>query len=357
MHAAAGRALAVIINLCVLAPALLAADQPPLAPWRPLPPLPDLEGFGGMFAGTCGRALVAAGGANFPDRRPWEGGAKRWYDTVWLLDEPGGAWRRAGRLPRPTAYGASSNTPSGVVCAGGGDADRHFEDVYRLTTKAGQVAVERLPPLPRPCAFMSGATVGDTLYLAGGLERPDATACLRTFWALDLRRTDASWRELEPCPGPERMLAVAGSDGECFYLFSGAHLRTDTQGRPVREYLRDAWRYRPGSGWRRLADLPRAAVAAPAPALHVGDGRLLILSGDDGTKVHFQPILEHPGFARDVLAYVPAQDSWTKAGEVPFSRATAPTAKWRGMLVVVSGEARPGFRSPEVWTTAGQSSK
>ena len=291
--------------------------------------------------------------ANFPDRRPWEGGVKRWYDAVWLLDEPGGTWRRAGRLPRPTAYGVSADTPTGLVCAGGGDADRHFADVYRLITTAGRLEVEPLPPLPRPCSFACAATVGDTLYLSGGLESPGATACLRTFWALDLRRPGASWRELEPCPGPERMLAVAGSDGDGFYLFSGAQLHADASGRPVRTYLRDAWRYQSGPGWRRLADLPRAAVAAPTPAPRAGDGRLLILSGDDGTKLGFRPEADHPGFPRDVLAYDPVRDTWAAAGLVPFSRATAPTALWHGMLVVPSGEARPGYRSPEVWASAG----
>jgi N-acetylneuraminic acid mutarotase len=204
---------------------------------------------------------------------------------------------------------------------------------------------------------MSGAAVGDTFYLAGGLERPDATECLRTFWALDLLRPGASWRELEPCPGPERMLAVAGSNGESFYLFSGARLHADVRGRPVRTYLRDAWQYRPGHGWRRLADMPRAAVAAPTPAPRAGDGRFLILSGDDGTKVDFRPETAHPGFPRDVLVYDPGRDRWDATGAAPFSRATAPTVTWHSLLVVPSGEARPGFRSPEVWAGSGLSSK
>jgi N-acetylneuraminate epimerase len=89
----------------------------------------------------------------------------------------------------------------------------------------------------------------------------------------------------------------------------------------------------------------------------VGDGRLLILSGDDGTKVDFRPEVEHPGFPRDVLAYDPAHDTWKRAGEAPFSRATVPTAIWRGALVVPSGESRPGFRSPDVWSAVVQSSK
>ena len=81
------------------------------------------------------------------------------------------------------------------------------------------------------------------------------------------------------------MLAVAGASGEDFYLFSGQRLSPDPPNRPAREFLRDAWRYRPGHGWHRLADLPRAAVAAPTPAPRLPDGRLLVMIGDDGTKI------------------------------------------------------------------------
>jgi len=140
---------------------------------------------------------------------------------------------------------------------------------------------------------------------------PTATTALKTFWSLDLDHLDGGWRELEPWPGPERMLAVAGVARSDFLLFSGASLRAGADGKPVRTFLRDAYRFTPGPGWRRLADLPRAAVAAPSPAIPRGDGALLVVTGDDGTKVDFQPVREHPGFPRDVLAYDTATDRWT----------------------------------------------
>ncbi|HEX4129070.1 MAG TPA: hypothetical protein VHZ24_03435 [Pirellulales bacterium] len=317
--------------------------------WKPLPALPDREGFASMFAGSSDGALIVAGGANFPERRPWEGGTKRWYDDVWLLDDPAGSWQQVARLPRPNAYGVSASFYDGVICAGGGDAQQHFTEVFRLAWRDGRLQIDPLPPLPQPCAFASGALVGNVMYIAGGFDRPEATRCLRTLWALDLTQPAASWRQLDACPGPERMLAVAGSDDDSFYLFSGTRLSAGADGKPVREYLRDAWRFRPSDGWRRLADMPRSAVAAPSPAARDAKGRLLIVSGDDGANVGFKPETAHPGFPRDVLAYDPVADRWSALGAAPFSRATAPTALWRGMTVVVSGEARPGYRSPEVW--------
>ena len=54
--------------------------------WKQLPPIPDREGFAGSYAGVSGNALLVAGGANFPDKRPWEGGTKIWYDRVFVLE-------------------------------------------------------------------------------------------------------------------------------------------------------------------------------------------------------------------------------------------------------------------------------
>src|SRR6185369_2510250 len=96
----------------------LACAAEPLV-WKALPPLPDALGVAGAFAGESGGALLVAGGANFPDKMPWEGGKKVWHDTVWVLERPDGAWREAGRLPRPLGYGVSVTHHGSVVCVGG----------------------------------------------------------------------------------------------------------------------------------------------------------------------------------------------------------------------------------------------
>jgi N-acetylneuraminate epimerase len=316
--------------------------------WDPLPPLPDKEGFASPFAGTSNGALLVAGGANFPSKRPWEGGEKKWYDGVFVLESPDGIWQSAGQLPRPSAYGVAVSTPDGMICAGGGDAKVHFDDVLLLHWENGKLLTTPLPRLPRPCAFMCGALAGDTIFIAGGIDKPDATTCLRNLWAMDVRDPQEGWRELEPCPGSERMLAVAGSDGQSFFLFSGVRL-FPKEGKVARQYLRDAWCYTPGEGWRQLADLPRPTAAAPSPAPMTSDGRLLVISGDDGANIGFKPENKHPGFPRAMLGYEISTNRWTDDGEVPFSRATVPIAVWRGRWVVVSGEARPGYRTPAVW--------
>ena len=321
--------------------------------WKPLPALPDREGFAGSFAGVTGDTLFVAGGANFPDKRPWEGGTKVWYDRVFALTPGATAWRDAGRLPCLNGYGVSISVPEGLVIIGGGDAKRNFAVVLLAHWDGHAMSFIAWPALPKPLAQAAGACVGRTIYVAGGLDRPDATEAQSTCYALDLDGLDHGWREVARCPGPERFLATASAHDGAFYLFGGARLVRDAQGKAQREWLRDAWRFTPSTGWKRLADLPRAAVAAPSPA-PVVDGKLLIIGGDDGAQVSVPPT-EHRGFPRDVVGYDVASDSWTRLGDVPFSLVTTSVTEWRGRIVIPGGEARPGIRSPAVWSaTVGE---
>ena len=338
--------LSILMGIALTACSGLAADS---TGWSKLPSLPDKEGFASMFAGVSGGALLAAGGANFPDKKPWEGGKKIWYDTVFALEKPDGLWKVAGKLPRPLGYGVSVTHGGGVVCVGGSDAEGHRAECFRLEWRGGKLETNPLPSLPRAIANMSGALLGDTLYVAGGLEQPDSTRALKTFFALNLAATASAWRELEPWPGPARMLAVAAAQDGSFFLVSGTDLSTGPDGKPVRAYLRDGYRYTPGQGWKRIADLPRAAVAAPSPAPTRGAQDFLVLSGDDAAQLTTPPT-EHQGFPRSTFAYNTHTDRWTEVVPMPAPRVTVPTALWNGAWVVVSGEQRPGVRSPEVWS-------
>ena len=335
---------------CVLALALSARShaQTLKLNWTELPRIPDPTGFAGAFAGTSGGALLVAGGANFPGAMPWEGGTKAWYDSIFVLPKPGDAWLAGFKLPRAIAYGISVTTPEGVLCAGGAEARHHSRDVFLLSWRHEQIVIKAFPQLPRPLANGCGALVGHIFYVAGGTESPDATNALSCFWSLDLAEANPRWRELEPWPGSGRMLAVAGVSGEAFYLFSGVELSVGAAGKPTRNYLKSAYCFRPGQGWKAIADLPRAAAGAPSPAIEFQQ-QLLLVSGDDGASVNIEPKSAHPGFPREVLAYEPRTDRWTRLDPSPLSRATAPVVSWRGMAVIPSGEVKPGHRTPEVW--------
>jgi N-acetylneuraminic acid mutarotase len=348
-EARATRKFAVLaLSVFSLLSAMHADAQNARISWEKLPAIPDPEGFAAPFAGVSGGALIVAGGANIVGDKWREPFVKKWYDSVFVLEKPDGKWRTGFKLPRPLGYGVSVTADDAIYCFGGSDSTQHYAESFRLVWKNGAIKTAPLPPLPQPCANACGALVGRTIYIAGGIETPTATSALHTFWSLDLDAEEPIWRELEPWPGPERMLAVAGEHDGSFYLFSGAKLTAEPDGKPVREFLRDAYRFTPGQGWTRLADLPRAAVAAPSPARFVASLGLLVMTGDDGLNVTFQPVEKHPGFPQNALAYDLSADAWSVLGIVPFSRATVPTVLWKKRVVIPNGEVRPRVRTPEV---------
>ncbi len=341
---------------CLIPETALAGEiREPWLVWGDLPTLPDAEGFAGVFAGVSGEALVVAGGANFPDGRPWDGGTKAWYDSVFVLPSPEASWLQSGRLPRPLAYGVSVTLPDGILCIGGADAERHYADVFRLRWDGAAIETVSMPPLPGPVAYACGALLNDTVYVAGGRAEPASPATLHSFWALDLKSAQPAWRELEPWPGAPRMLAVAGAQEGSFFLCGGTDLVPDEKGEAQRHYLTDAYRYTPAKGWARIADMPISSVAAPTPAWAVGPGHLIVFGGDDGAHVNEDLREDHPGFLREVMAYHTVTDAWAVVDALPrdptlakWPAVTTVAVPWRDRIVLPTGEARPGIRTPHV---------
>ena len=246
--------------------------------------------------------------------------------------------------------GVSVSLDEGVACLGGCDTKRCYAECFVLLWRNGKLETESLPKLPTPCANSVGVLFNGKIYVAGGIDRPDAASTLKSFYSLDLKNLPAGWHELDPWPGTGRMLATIGALDGSIYLFGGADLKPGAgdNAKPERVWLRDAFRYEVGGKWRRIADLPRVAVAAPSPAPTLGQSQLLVLGGDDGAQVNAPP-QSHRGFRRDVLAYHAMANTWTTAGELPFSLVTTPAVVWHDRIVVPSGEARPGVRSNQVW--------
>ena len=320
--------------------------------WSQLPELPEALGLGGPFAGASDGCFLVAGGTSFPGALPWKGGKKAWHDAVYVLPAGGTQWHEAAKLPRPLGYGVSVSTSRGLACIGGSDASRHYADVCLLEVRQGILATRVLPPLPMTMVYGCGALLGDVLYVAGGLESPDAASALRKFWALDLRVSQPHWDELEPWPGSARMLPVAAVQQGAFFLFSGIALAVDSGGKVVRSYLRDAYRFSPRAGWNSIADVPKPVVAAPSPAAHFGQSKILVLGGDDGSTAGFQPLQSHPGFSKAMFIYDTHKNSWTHTNGAPVSCAAVPMVQWNQRFVIPSGELRPGVRSPQVWAVA-----
>ena len=358
--------------------------------WSQLPELPPAPGqsqqagLAGAFSALHGEVLILAGGANFPEGAPWEGGKKVWWKDIYVLEkspegEPRWLTNPAWKLPVPLAYGVAVSTPDGLLCIGGNNEAQVSDQVFlvRWNAETGQITVEEKSAMPVPLAFAAGAKVGNQVYVAGGQQSNPGPAT-DTFLSLDL--VTYQWQTLPAFPGPPRVVPVAAaqSDGldDCFYLFGG---RSVSPGQPTQP-LSDAYRYHPGKKqWVRLSDItptgeqPVAVMAATAVA--TGANHILVLGGDGGevflrlealdqqiaqatdsvtaavlTQQKRQMLTTHPGFSRDILSYNTVTDTWNKIAELPQgSQVTTHAVRWNGAIVIPSGEVRPGVRTAQVW--------
>lgn len=331
--------------------------------WTKLADFPNSAGVASPFAGVVGPTLLVAGGANFPNKKPWEGGLKVWHDDVYALESPTSQWRKIGVLKRPAAYGVSATWGQSILCAGGSDDRGHLDEVFRIRIENSELRIDALPRLPVRLANACGAIVDGLLILSGGIQQPDAPECENRTWALDLTTLEPSsdapvlaWKELAVMPSRPRMLATAASHQGCLWVFGGVSLVQGPDGKPMRQYLKDCWKFQPdrethGGKWIRQADLPQALAASPSPALVVDDS-LWVLGGDDGSQVGVAPS-EHRGFSKKLFEFDTVAERWKiespETSEAQASRVTVPLVPWSNGWVIPSGEFKPGIRSADVW--------
>lgn len=341
------RACLILLGL-LLAGTTLAQDR---LRWQELPPLPDTLGFGGAFIGVYQDHLVVAGGANFPTAPPWQGGQKVWYNEVLALAPGATAWRNAGKLAEPRAYGAAVSTIYGVALLGGNDGDRHYANCQLLTIDPAtqQARFDPLPELPSATAFPAAAADGSVIYLAAGSDGQDPTSLTHAFWSLDLAATPRHWQALPSWPGPARHKAVAAmqSNGtnNCFYLFSGEIPRRTAIGTTAYDYLTDSYRFDIRIGqWQQQRDLPIPVAAACAAS--VGQSHILVLGGSTGEHVTAPD--PKPEFPRIARSYHTITDTWTVAGAMPSGLVTTGAVLLDDKIVIATGEVAPGVRTKAV---------
>lgn len=318
-----------------------------------LPPLPDPEGFAGGYLGVTGDHLLFAGGANFPGKKPWEGGTKVWSAKIFALplsalQKVGSqdVWRPIGDLPAPLGYGVSATWNHELILAGGSSADGHTSQVIALQFVAGKLQQRSLPTLPEPLANHCGALIGDSLYVFGGQKTPTALAT-SGGWMLRLADSNPRWTPLPAFPGPSRILAAAAVVQQQLWIAGGALLTENSNQGIERRYLSDVWKLDAVRGWVSLPPLPFPSVAAPSPFAQI-DNQPLMLGGDNGTQVGHDPT-KHRGFSQMTQRFLIAENRWEPGPDFPPAVVTAPTARTPFGTVIASGEVRPGIRSPAVW--------
>lgn len=324
--------------------------------WSELPVLPGGKGWAGMYAGVSNNTLICMGGANFPDKFPWEGGLKKWYSDIYILRD-GKEWIKSEqKLAVPAGYGVAVSYQNKMIVAGGSNADGHLIGVSGFEWDGEKLLTSDYPALPVPLANMSGSLVGDVFVIAGGSSEPTGQPLKKCF-LLDLKNPATGWSEVKAWPGPERIFPVCTVFDGHFYMFGGETTGLNSKGEKYRAILLDGYRlslHRTKNSWavawEKLAPMPRGMSAGGTVLPVLRNDRFLFWGGVDAvTALHKNPAT-HPGIIDNLLYYFPKTDSWEYIGKqtnIP-SRVTLPVVFWKERWVYVSGEIKPGIRTPTV---------
>lgn len=336
--------------LCLLPKNLIADEQIKWGNTLSLPPVNGHvnPGLAGVYSGFIDDMLIIAGGANFPDAKPWEGGRKVWHSTLYYIDtkEPNSKWTVIqDALPQPLAYGVTIRLSDGLLCIGGCDSSQCYNTVFEIKIKDGELTlIEDWPPLPVPLANMTGVLSENKIYIMGGQESMIKQEAGNHFLMLDLSNKKKGWIRLPSWPGEARGYAVsaAQSDGfdKCVYLFSGRNYKNDGSV----NILSDGYSYNPRlHTWKKLeGSFPvMAGTALPTAANHIVlfGGSTEMLPGSDN----------HPGFDNTLRLYHTITNTLITKETIPYPVPVTTNAIQKGnTYYITSGEIKPGIRTPHI---------
>lgn len=331
-------------------------------------------GLAGQSAGVFGNIMVVAGGTNFPDKMPWEGGKKVYYDDVFLYTKNAkGILTLSGKhkLPMNLGYAATVSTELGLLMAGGENETGILNKVMILKVFKDDVELAFLPDLPIPLTNAMAVVYQSTVYVMGG---ETVSKVSDKVFVMDLNNNKNGWSSLPPLPNPiSHGVAVFfnGQKTQGIYVLAG---RAKKQNGISDLYSANHFFDINTKQWTLKAPLPYGLSAGTG--LLDPTGRVLLFGGDRGevfSKVEAvvaqknketdlvviesldkkRMVLQstHPGFSHEILAYDIERDRWDAIGSLPFpTPVTTHAFMWDGFIMIPGGEVRAGVRTPHIFS-------
>lgn len=331
-------------------------------------------GVAGAVIGSHGTHLLVAGGADFPDGPPWQGGAKFYHDRIHIFEKKGDRLTKKqinATLPEKIAYSASCSTPQGVCYAGGENSSGISAKVYllRWDETSATIAIDSLPSLPVPLTNASAAFCDRRVYIAGG-ESPKGVS--DQCWTIDLGDLEGGWSPLPSLPKPVSHAVLTVIEKEyaiVLTLFGGRCKKPDG----ISELYDAVFELSPSEGrWVNRPALPYPLSAGTGIAF--GTSGALLFGGDRGstftkveqliaaiakstveaekqrlTKEKNELQSGHPGFDRNVIFYDYVSGKSRILGKLKHAAPVTTTAvSWEDAIYIPSGEVKAGVRTPSI---------
>lgn len=339
--------------------------------WEHAGNLPAQKGFeknigtAGVLSGVLeGKYVVVGGGANFPYDTVLNGGTKKLYSDVYLLEEKGGKLevREHINLDNEIGYGASVTTKDGVYYIGGAATPEADNDILFLSIKDGKLSTEKVGDLPFTLQNGTAVEKDGKLYIITGKQNGKAT---NKMYEYDL--VTGKSKELAPVPGAEtRTQAVSQILDGKLYVFSGGDATAYTDGYKY-DFIADKWTSVASVelDGKEISLLGASSVKLNEKEMMVIGGfnkevydnavaNLGSLKGEELAKFkagYFGADLAEFNWNREILIYNSDNNSWKSIGEIPFD---APCGE--GLVLVgnkvfsINGEIKPGIRTSRIYT-------
>ncbi len=360
------------------------AQDPEIIDWSDATELPSFSGkqhpgLAGPVTGIHNNILLIAGGANFPDGLPWEGGKKKYHSAIYLYNLLSGKpeyLSTVDHLSTPLAYSASCNTPQGIVTAGGENNDGISATVLLLTIHPNSktVAIKTLPALPVPTTNAVAVSSGQSIFFIGGETASGTTSAC---WKLELEDLETGWKSIAPLPIPvaysSAVLMEIPEHPQVVMLGGRRKTAFGISDILASVYVYDLrvarWEQKPSLPFPVSAGL--AVAAGPSSIFFLGGDKaetftqvekMLVAiaaakEADKQSLINKKNILlaSHPGFSKDVIKYDVETGESVRAGLIPFPPPVTTTALlYQNKIIIPSGEIRAGVRTPAVLTATIQ---
>ena len=342
-----------------------------------LPPFRDQSksiGVAGPVVGIINNKLIVAGGANFPDKMPWQGGKKIYYNNISIFNkekEQVFQEKIQNSLTSNIAYAANCITPLGVVYAGGENELGLSDKVYLLQwdEASNSMRQTKLPDLPVETTNGSLVCIDNTIYFLGGETLTNTT---NQFYSLNLIKINQGWMTLPVLPKPLSNMVVVAQylDGQKQIYLMGGRAK---QKNGISDFSSDVYSFDIHLKiWDKKKSLPYPLSAGTGAVF--SEKYILLFGGDRGERFNKveqtisninlekdelrkenlisikNKLLEsHPGFSNEILLYNTQKNIWLSNGFIPFNTSvTTNLVQWGDEIIIPSGEIKAGVRTPRI---------
>ncbi|WP_426710915.1 cyclically-permuted mutarotase family protein [Cetobacterium sp. SF1] len=325
------------------------------------------HGVAGPLAGNINNKIIIAGGANFPYKSVLEGGAKKHYPDLYVLEEKNGKLETINHqlLKQETGYGSTVSTENGIYYIGGANDSGISNKIYHLTlTKDNKINVHEIGELPFTYFGGTIAIKNNILYIVNGKHNGKDS---NDFYSYNLITKET--KKLPNYPGEARSQSVGqilnNGQSDAFYVFSGGSNIAYTDG--------FAYNFNTNK-WEKVNSVKvnnKEISLLGASSVKLNNNELLVIGGfnkevyDNAVKnlstlkdkqlqnfkeKYFTTDPQDFNWNKNILIYNAKDNTWKSIGEVPFN---APCGE--GLVLIgnklysINGEIKPGVRTEKMY--------